>query len=228
MKLKVLVLVLAALTSACAGLHPAQQGLNLMNEGNHQAAYDTLSACAQAGDPYCTNNLGVMYDRGYMAGGRDVVTAAHYYTLAARYGVPIAQQNLIALGRPVPLADLQAAYQQRLIQKQQAEAELAHALGFQLGCALGGGCSQSSTGYTPPPVYKTAPSTVYTPPPVYQTAPTSSAPTTVARSHSSHYWRKYSEAENDRGIKVCTWKCGTYPEHYATTTGYGYCGLPNL
>ena len=222
MKLKILVLVFAALASACAGLSPAQQGVNLMNQGNHQAAYDTLSACAQAGDPYCINNLGVMYDRGYMAGGRDVVTAVHYYTLAARYGVPIAQQNLIAHGRPIPAADLQAAYQQRLIQQQQAEAEL----GYQLGCALAGGCSQSGTGYTPRPVYKTAPTTVYTPPPIYEAAPTSSASKTIASSHSSHSWGSVSEAEDNTGKKICTWKCGIYPEHYSTTTGYGYCGRP--
>lgn len=132
-----------------------------MNSGNYQAAYNQFFACAQSGDPYCINNIGVMYDKGYMQGGANPETAIQYYTLAARYGVPVAQQNLIRHGQPVPPADLQAAYELKQLQEQQAMAEL----GYELGCALGGGCVQQSVygGSSGYPSATTSSPTVITP-----------------------------------------------------------------
>lgn len=131
-------LVVVVLASGCA-VHPAQQGLNYMNAGNYQAAFKSFYGCALSGDPYCMNNMGVMYQRGHMKGGVNLNMAAEYYTQAARYGIQIAQQNLRSLGKPVPPADLQAAYELRLARQQQAAANSAAAL----GCALAGGCAQS-------------------------------------------------------------------------------------
>lgn len=86
---------------------PSQTGIDYLDAGNKQAAYDTWLACAQQGDSYCMNNVGMMYQNGHMAAGRDTVKAINWLTLAARYGNPTAQQNLITLGAPVPAADLQ-------------------------------------------------------------------------------------------------------------------------
>ncbi|MDA3933565.1 MAG: hypothetical protein PF630_04440 [Gammaproteobacteria bacterium] len=138
-----------------------------MNSGNYQLAYNTFLQCAQAGDPYCINNIGVMFERGHMQGGQNLNDAIEYYKLAARYGIPIAQQNLVRLGHPVPQADLQYQYQQRLLQEQQAAAELSRSL----GCALGGGC-QSQSAYQP-----SSPSYQYTNPAPYQY--TNPAPKTI-------------------------------------------------
>lgn len=137
-KWTILLLSFCTFLAGCAA--PSQQGLNFMNAGNFQAAYNVFSQCAANGDPYCINNIGVMYHRGQMQGGVNVTEAVKYYTLAARYGIPIAQQNLRALGRPVPPADLQAGYQYQQAQEQQAAAEL----GRSVGCALGGGCAQNA------------------------------------------------------------------------------------
>lgn len=128
---------------------PAQLGLDLMSTNQNQLAYNVLTQCAQAGNSACWNNLGVMYDQGRIGAGRDVNAAIAHFTIAARYGLPVAQRNLILLGAPVPPADLavvqaqqQAAYQQQQAQNNQ----LAGQLGGLLGCALAGGnCSPSNS-----------------------------------------------------------------------------------
>lgn len=89
----------------------SEMGLQQMNAGRNREAFATFTKCANQGDPYCVNNLGVMYQRGLATGQPNPDKAAEYYTLAARMGLPIARQNLIDMGRPVPTNDLEAAYQ---------------------------------------------------------------------------------------------------------------------
>lgn len=140
MKVRTYLLISAFLLNGCATFNPSQSGINALNAGNYQQAYNTFLQCAQAGDPFCINNIGAMYENGQMQGGRNVAEAIQYYALAARYGIPVAQQNLSRLGQPIPPADLQYQYQQQLLIEQQAAAEL----GRSLGCALGGGCTNQS------------------------------------------------------------------------------------
>lgn len=105
-------LVVCSALSSCAILQsPGQTGVDLWNAGRFQQAYDVLQGCASRGDPVCINNIGVMYQRGYMNGGPNLEIAAQYYTEAARYGLPMARQNLEAIGKPVPVADLQESYE---------------------------------------------------------------------------------------------------------------------
>lgn len=84
----------------------AQVGMDQMNSGQYQAAFNTFSQCAQAGDSDCINNIGYMYQQGFMEGGPNVDQAVRWYSLAARYGNITAQQNLVAMGAPVPPMDL--------------------------------------------------------------------------------------------------------------------------
>jgi len=97
----VLVLLLAACTSS-----PSQQGLDMLNNGHYQSAYNIFVQCSNQGDSNCINNIGYMYESGHMDVGKDMDTAIRYYSLAARYGNPAAQRNLAALGRPIPSVDL--------------------------------------------------------------------------------------------------------------------------
>jgi hypothetical protein len=39
-----------------------------------------------------------------------------------------------------------------------------------------------------------------------------------------HSWQKVSEFEGMNGKMICNWEC--YGGHFATTSGYGYCGRP--
>ena len=46
----------------------------------------------------------------------------------------------------------------------------------------------------------------------------------IAWAAHNHYYTKVSEIEGENGLVVCQWKCGFgAEEHYATTSGYGYC-----
>jgi len=40
-----------------------------------------------------------------------------------------------------------------------------------------------------------------------------------------HQWQKVSEFEGMNGKTICNWEC--YGGHFATTSGYGYCGRPS-
>lgn len=141
MKLTSALVISAAVLSGCAH-NPSQVGLDLQRAGNMQAAYNVWKACADHGDPYCINNIGTMYENGQMNTGPDFNQAIAYYSLAARYGLPIAQQNLMRLGQQIPSADLAAvvAQQQAIQQQQQAQTnQWAAQLGSALGCAAAGG-----------------------------------------------------------------------------------------
>ncbi len=128
------------LLSSCATFEPAQQGMDYMAANQNQLAYNTFVQCANTGNPACWNNLGVMYQQGRIGNGPDLNAAISHYTMAARYGLPIAQQNLAALGAPVPPADLAAIQMQQQAQANQTAGQL----GSLLGCALAGGnCNPS-------------------------------------------------------------------------------------
>lgn len=97
------------------------------------------------------NNIGMMYENGAMQGGADIEKAVQWYTLSARHGQPVAQQNLIRLGRTVPAVDLVTAQQQ----DNTGAAILAAGL---LGAAVANTNRPSTTNttiVTPPPTQKT-------------------------------------------------------------------------
>lgn len=108
--MKYLIVVLSIFLVSCA--NPAQKGVDMMNSNQHQAAYNTFLQCANQGDSSCINNIGFMYEKGYMDVGEDLDTAVRYYTLAARYGNPMAQNNLVVHGLPIPTIDLAPPAQQ--------------------------------------------------------------------------------------------------------------------
>lgn len=76
-------------------------GIRALNAGNLPLAETRFNQAIQTGSVESWNNLGVVHQR---AGRMDQAVSA--YTLAARYGNPTAQQNLLLLGKPVPPADL--------------------------------------------------------------------------------------------------------------------------
>jgi Flp pilus assembly protein TadD len=102
---KTLLLCAAALLTGCATYNA--DGVQALNRGDSSAAERLFMQGVERGDPMSINNMGVVYER---RGDRNA--AIQNYTLAARWGVPIAQQNLARLGQPVPPADLAAQRQQ--------------------------------------------------------------------------------------------------------------------
>lgn len=91
---------LIALTG-CASIY--NDGTKASEAGNWPLAEKLLIQAIHEGDnvPGAWNNLGVVYQRT----GR-LPQAIQAYTIAARYGDSVAQQNLVALGKPVPPTDL--------------------------------------------------------------------------------------------------------------------------
>lgn len=169
MKVTCSLLVVALFLSGCATLSLSQEGMNYQNVGNYSAALAVYRQGASQGDPYCINNIGVMYENGQIDDLPQVEMAVRQYQLAARYGLPNAQQNLVRLGREVPPADLQSVYETEQAKQQQIaaqNAQLAGQLGTVLGCALGGGCAgqpalQPQTNHTyQTPAIQTAGSTL--------------------------------------------------------------------
>lgn len=103
--MKLTVLLAALLLSACATMQP---GIDAMNRGDLDAAERNFTEALQRGDTMAWNNLGVVYQR-----RGDTEKAIAHYTMAARWGHQLAQQNLVAMGAPVPAADLANARAQR-------------------------------------------------------------------------------------------------------------------
>ena len=102
-----LVFLTAGLFSGCASL--AEQGMDAYAAGDVKMAEQKLAESIRGGDPSGWNNLGVIYSRT----GRPEL-AKRAYQMAARYGNPTAQQNLISMGLPVPAADLKKAQDARV------------------------------------------------------------------------------------------------------------------
>lgn len=111
--MKYLLVLLTLLMVGCAA-SPSQKGLDQMNRGNNQEAFNTFMACAKQGDSYCMNNVGYMIANNliHMEEGHDREQAAiTWFTLAARYGQPNARQTLAMMGLPLPPTDLYVAPQ---------------------------------------------------------------------------------------------------------------------
>lgn len=98
--------VLVAALAGCATYNA--DGVEALNRGDLATAEQHFMEGVRRGDPMSINNLGVVYER-----RNEVQSAIYQYTLAARYGVPLAQQNLARLGQPVPAADLAVARAQQ-------------------------------------------------------------------------------------------------------------------
>lgn len=81
-------------------------GTQAMQDGRFALAEQLLTRAIREGDnlPESWNNLGVVYDR---TGRLD--QAIRSFTMGARYGNPVSQENLRKLGKPVPPADLVAS-----------------------------------------------------------------------------------------------------------------------
>lgn len=158
----------------CSTIGPAMaknKGGEAFNAGDYIKAASEWSKEAMRGDTNAAYNLGIMYEDGIGPFSRDVNQAMAWYlraaqrgnltamvalarnqiaaghpeagvswlNLAARWNDPEAATMLTRLKLPVPSPDLYLA-------KQQADAQTAQALGYALGCAIGGGCST----YWPP------------------------------------------------------------------------------
>ena len=104
-----LIAVTVALLSLVGCASPSQKSIDLVNSGDINSAQIHAQECANAGDSYCMNNLAVIVEshNGVIVGPetREEIYLS-WYTLAARYGNPTAQQNLRRLGQPIPAADL--------------------------------------------------------------------------------------------------------------------------
>lgn len=110
-----------------------ERGNAALNAGNLPLAETHFMAATKEGEPNAWNNLGVVYEQ---LSRRD--DAVRVYTLAARFGMPVAQSNLMRLGAAVPTADLAA-----LVAQPQAQGNTA----ADLTGALLQGLAQ---GYRPP------------------------------------------------------------------------------
>jgi TPR repeat protein len=98
-------------------------------------AHDNYLACAQRGNAVCMNNLGVMFDRGYVRDPEPRQKAIFWFELAARHGDSTARANLTQKGLPVPQADL---VRQKSAAQIEAELEAAEAVGALIGELIGG------------------------------------------------------------------------------------------
>lgn len=104
------VLLLLIVISGCAS-SPASLGAAAMERGAYTEAEQRLNQAIREGDsPGASwNNLGVVYFH-----MRQEAKSLACFRMAARYGDPVGQQNLIASGQPVPIADLAQTRQQAM------------------------------------------------------------------------------------------------------------------
>lgn len=122
MKFINIIAIVCLLLTGCVSL--SQQGMDSLNAGQYQAAYNAFNQCALQGDSYCINNIGFMYEKGHMDDGEDLDKAIEYYTWAARYGNQIARNNLVVHGEEVPAVDLVAQVRQAVNPNDAANAQL--------------------------------------------------------------------------------------------------------
>lgn len=100
MKTTCVLIVLSVLMLGCNS--QAQRGLNDFYNQNYNIAFNRFYSCAQQGDDACMNNVGMMFESGKLVGGVNIEAAIKWYTLSAKYGQPVAQQNLMRLNQEVP------------------------------------------------------------------------------------------------------------------------------
>lgn len=103
--MKYAALIICAVLAGCA-TSPShyQLGSQALSAGDLKTAETELNAAIASGDSSAWNNLGVLYVRT----GR-TSQAISAYQMGARHGDPVAQQNLVKRGLPVPPADLKAS-----------------------------------------------------------------------------------------------------------------------
>jgi hypothetical protein len=98
--MKTLIALFVVLMTGCATMQP---GIDALNRGDLAAAEADFQQALRNGDTMAWNNLGVVYQR-----RGDTAKAIAHYTMGARWGHQLSQQNLAALGAPIPAADLAA------------------------------------------------------------------------------------------------------------------------
>lgn len=105
--MRVLALTLAVALSGCA-LSQHQQARTHMERGETWSAITILQVEVQRGNIRAWNDLGVAYER---VGEHE--KSIQHFIMAARWGDPTAQQNLINKGYSVPAPDLANAQANR-------------------------------------------------------------------------------------------------------------------
>lgn len=98
-------------------------GFQKLKKHDAHGAASIFQQCAKAGDSSCMNNLAAMYEVGLVDGRPNVDMAISYFWMAARWGNPIAQQNLRRLRQQVPEPDLLEAQQLRAKEAAQRRAK---------------------------------------------------------------------------------------------------------
>jgi hypothetical protein len=91
-----------------SGCSPSQRALNALNKGD-QCEFCKISLDNKDTDPYSYNNLGICHENGWCNFIKDRAIAINSYTMAARWGIQQAGNNLTRLGVTVPVADLKIA-----------------------------------------------------------------------------------------------------------------------
>jgi TPR repeat protein len=107
--LKLCLVLASILLSACS---PSQRAINALNAGN-QCEFCRISAESTDSDYYSINNLGLCHENGWCGYTKDSTKAIELYTLAARWGVPTAIDNLAVHGITAPHQDLKIGKEQQ-------------------------------------------------------------------------------------------------------------------
>lgn len=99
---RLLTSVIAVALAGCASSQ-YESGTEALKAGNYARAEMLLTQAVKDGDDPAEswNNLGVAYQR-----QGKIEQSKQAYTMAARYGNPLAQQNLQKMNAPIPNADL--------------------------------------------------------------------------------------------------------------------------
>jgi|GEM_PF-4059232 len=126
--MKYLIIALSFFIVSCTTMYGT--GLDYLNAGNNQAAFNYFNSCASQGDSDCYNAIGWMYENRRIQSSDSMKDALRYYTMAARYGNEVAKSNLVRLGYNIPPADLQrraSPEEQRMLME--AAGDLGKAIG---------------------------------------------------------------------------------------------------
>lgn len=110
--------LLVGLLSACASI--SSEGDNAANRGDWAAAEKLYTQAIRSGEHEAWNNLGVVRSKQKNHAG-----ANQAFHMAARYGDPVAVENLQKRGLPVPAPDLLHAVK---MQQALSDAQLANSL----------------------------------------------------------------------------------------------------
>ena len=131
-----------------------KKGLSAYQKGDYQTALCFWLPKAREGHSLSQNNMGFLFENGLTADTpKSDAQAAEWYVLAAKQGELIAMHNLARVQRRLGYLQAAESWERQAAsaenQKAQSRAVLAGAVGYAIGCAVGGGCSDE-------PVYETA------------------------------------------------------------------------